>query len=213
MPIYEKDNNIVQGGLDVLISQYQNRYRIEGVIKSILTEVQESEDAIYDVGNFFLVDNAVGIGLDYLGNIVGQARNGLDDDLYRTFIRARIGVNKSNGTPTDLMTVAEIIEEPNPEFPNQIFPTYIEVYPASVIIYLYGNLDSIALRSLKNQLLQAARAAGIALDVIDLDITDGNPFHFANTYNENDFSNGGFSSIHGSTGNPGLWSSVIISSI
>ena len=54
-------------------------------------------------------DTAVGAQLDQLGAIVGQARGGLDDDVYRRYIVARISTNASQGRFEDLITIAVLV--------------------------------------------------------------------------------------------------------
>lgn len=55
------------------------------------------------------IDTAIGAQLDIIGKIVGQPRNGLDDDTYRRYCRARIAANKSDGTVENLITVTDLV--------------------------------------------------------------------------------------------------------
>lgn len=55
------------------------------------------------------ISTATGVTLDQLGVIVGQPRNGLDDDTYRRYIRARVAAHRSDGTFEALIKVASLV--------------------------------------------------------------------------------------------------------
>lgn len=97
-----------QAGLALLPSAIPSS-GVEKLLVPILDQVQEIENALWDVYFYRQLDNAVDATLDMLGKIVGQLRNGLDDDDYRRYIRARIFSNKSNGTVEDLILIARLI--------------------------------------------------------------------------------------------------------
>jgi hypothetical protein len=51
------------------------------------------------------IDESEGVQLDTIGRVVGQSRNGVDDDTYRLYLSARILANKSTGTVEDIFKV------------------------------------------------------------------------------------------------------------
>lgn len=51
------------------------------------------------------VEASEGAQLDVIGRIVGQPRNGVDDDIYRLYLNARALANKSAGTVEDIFKV------------------------------------------------------------------------------------------------------------
>lgn len=55
------------------------------------------------------IDTAIGEQLNTLGQLVGQKRNGLDDDTYRRYIRARVSANRSRGNAPDVIAVADLV--------------------------------------------------------------------------------------------------------
>lgn len=62
------------------------------------------------------IETAVGAQLDVIGKLVGQPRDGLDDDTYRRYIRARITTNRSSGTVGDALKIARLLlGEPVPQ--------------------------------------------------------------------------------------------------
>ena len=76
----------------VMASPFQS---LEGMLQQLLTERS--------------IDTAVGAQLDVIGRIVGQRRNGLDDDTYRRHCRAKISVNRATGTFEDIYKIIDLI--------------------------------------------------------------------------------------------------------
>lgn len=82
---------------------------ITKLIRGLVESVQGVEDALQQVHVGFDIDVAEGDQLDVVGALVGQARNGMDDDDYRRIIRAKISVNRSKGTIADVIKVADLV--------------------------------------------------------------------------------------------------------
>ncbi len=82
---------------------------ISKLLTALLTPVQDVENALQQLLTERSVDVAVGEQLDVLGRLVGQLRGGYEDDLFRRLIRARISVNRSKGTISDVLTVSELV--------------------------------------------------------------------------------------------------------
>ena len=93
-------------GIARLIAQYVGKPRIETLIGIFLDQIQEAENALFELATERFVENAIGVQLDGIGDIVGQERQGLGDDDYRPLIRARIKANNSEGTAPDIIGVA-----------------------------------------------------------------------------------------------------------
>lgn len=97
----------------------QMRRRLPGLIQDLPTwqkilqviggEVQEVEDAAFDLLVDSLLDNAYGALLDQYGELVNEAREGLLDPEYRQILRARIRSNRSNGAPEELIALARLM--------------------------------------------------------------------------------------------------------
>ena len=66
-------------------------------------QVQEVEDAVYQILTDTVLETAEGAQLDGLGEIVGEERAGRDDATYRIAIRTRIAINLSEGTIENIM--------------------------------------------------------------------------------------------------------------
>lgn len=81
----------------------------EKLVAALATPAQALEDALWQLLVQRTVDTAIGVQLDVIGRVVGQSRDGLGDDSYRRYIRARISVNRSRGTLGDLLGVAKLV--------------------------------------------------------------------------------------------------------
>lgn len=92
-----------------LPQQFRGKTNVEALLSALVGPGQDLEDALYALLTERDVDTAVGQQLDDLGGIVGEARQGRNDDDYRRFVRARISVNKSKGTALDVLTVASLV--------------------------------------------------------------------------------------------------------
>lgn len=83
--------------------------KIEQLLSVLIAPAQAIEDTAQQMLTERYVDTAVGAQLDIIGRIVGQDRDGLVDDDYRRFIRARIAANDSDGTIEDLILISFLI--------------------------------------------------------------------------------------------------------
>src|SRR5688572_31943917 len=91
----------------------------EAILRSFGEEFQEVEDAFQQLLTKHSVDTTIGQQLEDIGNRVGEPPSGLDDELYRRHIRARIAANRSKGRVKDLITVARLIlAEPDGTVPT-----------------------------------------------------------------------------------------------
>ncbi len=152
-------------GLLLFIDRYKNKPRLASLLLIFLDQVQELEDALFQLITDRAIDAAVGVQLDILGDIVGQPeRVGLSDDDYRTIIKARIKVNRSDGHAEQLIEILALVATlTGVEQPAEIL--LLDVPPAALRISLLtdiGPLDPLIVFNLLND----ARGAGIKLDFI-----------------------------------------------
>jgi len=82
---------------------------IEKLIAVFMEPVQDVENAIAQLLIQRTLDTAEGVQLDVIGAVVDQPRNGLSDDDFRRYCRARIAVHRSNGVVEDLIRIAALI--------------------------------------------------------------------------------------------------------
>lgn len=78
---------------------------MEKFISIFSQQSQELETSFLELASLKDIDTAFGIWLDYLGALVGQPRNGDDDDDYRESLRVKIATNTSDGTPETMRSL------------------------------------------------------------------------------------------------------------
>jgi hypothetical protein len=81
----------------------------EAWITSFGEEFQELEDAFVQLRDERTIDTATGVTLEDIGRRVGEPPSGLDEEIYRRRIRARIAANRSKGRVKDLIRVARLV--------------------------------------------------------------------------------------------------------
>lgn len=90
---------------DRLLEQFKNRPLLEAWVQSYCREIDVVRLVMIELLVERQLDNAFGVQLDGLGDIVGQKRGGRIDRVYRQFIRARILANRSNGRGDEIYDV------------------------------------------------------------------------------------------------------------
>lgn len=93
-----------------LIERWKNQPNLAALLSTYTDQLQLVENVIWDVIIKRFLDFAQDIQLDTLGALVGEARNGLPDPQYRVRINARILVNRSFGTPDEIIAILKLID-------------------------------------------------------------------------------------------------------
>lgn len=81
---------------------------LEKLVESYVPEAQALDTAATELLALTTLDGAEGIQLDGLGQIIGIARQGLTDELYRSLLRAYIRINTSGGTIEQLNEIVRL---------------------------------------------------------------------------------------------------------
>lgn len=170
-----KINNHVQQALGRLLQQYKGRPRIEGFYTALVQQIQDLENATYDLNEGRqLWDGtttpAVGAQLDAIGTIVGISRNGLDDEQYILIIFGKICENFSDDTIEAVLSVIQYLFQA-----QQVLVE--EIYPAGLYINVLNPAIPSGLFLLAKNLVQNAIGAGINLVISQQNTT--NVFRFA----------------------------------
>lgn len=142
-------------GVAKLIAQLRGKPRLEGLLRSYLDQIQDLEDFYFDLYVLRSVDSAEDQQLDDLGDLVGQKRNGMQDDEYRLFVKARILANKSKGYNPTLLKIIRILNATTPIKMR-------EYYPKAVVYEVFAPDANPMITS--RDLLQRAKASGVNLD-------------------------------------------------
>ena len=104
-----KNEGIVESGVLNLTPWFWTKPKAVSLITAFCLQLQELENAIWDVLEDRILDNAEGSQLATLGRLVGESRLGRSDDDFRIAIRGRILANRSRGNLTDLLKLLELM--------------------------------------------------------------------------------------------------------
>lgn len=138
--ISQREDEHVAKGLELLTDRYKGKAVIEALLTSYLNRVQELEDELWnllwgwvlewvDPDDEFNVYNAEGKQLDDLGEIVGEPRDGREDDAYIPAIKLRIRINRSKGQSEDMVQISHLINAA---------ATYLEYFPLGWEVSIYN---------------------------------------------------------------------------
>ena len=155
-------------GVARLLWQYRGRPRMEGMLASFLADVQSLEDVSLETWAGVWPLTAVGVQLDVLGRLVGQARGQMVDAEYRLFILGRILANRSNGTWPDLFELLAVLGVDSDVFAVENWPCEITI---SVVGTTYG--ESIG------RLVADAKSGGVTINWTWSDETESDTFALA----------------------------------
>ena len=153
--------------LGKLISRFQRRPRFAAWVASDVDQVQDIEDAAWIVNAAWDVDTCDETRLRILGAIVGQPPLGTVEQ-YRTYIKARIKINRSRGRIVEILQIARLLLGPVVyDEPGEAY-FYLEATNA------IGDLDANTAASL----LREAKAAGVGFHLIYNNVPAADRFVF-----------------------------------
>lgn len=187
-------DTIREDGLELRITQWQEKPRLEALIAAFLEEVQALEDGVWQIFASRFLDDAEGSQLEAIGRLVGQPRIGDDDEEFRLYIKARIAVNRSHGTADDVMRVADVL------LAGTVWE-YEELYPATIIV----DSDKVDHSSAIATLLRLSRSGGVAFGFHFSEEPEGESFAFADGDEEQNDEERGFGGDDPDDGPGGVW--------
>jgi hypothetical protein len=141
-------------GMALLSEQFKHKSAITALLKSWCAEVQALEDEVYELQAQRTLASASGVGLDVIGALVGQPREGRTDAQYKLWIAGRILVNKSRGKAPQLIAIARKLCNGPVRFKDY--------YPAGFMIFSEAPIagsDGVEIA----KLLKIAKAAGVSM--------------------------------------------------
>jgi hypothetical protein len=174
-PYVQKTDYEVAAG-DLLTGQMRKTVAT-ALAKVFAKQIQDFENAAAAVFSGRTIDSAIGKQLDGLGALVGEARNGLDDDTYRLRIRARIKLNISSGTPDEIIDLFKLLTAAG------TVPTITEYQPAFFVLSLEGTsaTESVATGEELGRILQKAKPAGVGANLTYSTAAGTNTFYWNGT--------------------------------
>lgn len=92
----------------LLISEFR-KPTIEALLRSLVAEAQDFEDAVWQVLVGIWLDTAEGVQLAMLGALLDLPNAGWSDDTYRVYLKAQILVLRTEGSWPHLLKILEAI--------------------------------------------------------------------------------------------------------
>jgi len=144
-----KIDNHTERALDRSATQYRQKPKHEAFISSFADQVQDAEDAVFDMIDARVLENAEGAQLDGIGEIVGLDRQGRGDDEYRILLLVKIGQNSSQGGPEKVIQIfriliqAGLVHYQNLEKAAIMLGSDTEI-PEDDVEFVYRNMELIA---------------------------------------------------------------------
>ena len=93
-------------GVDRLLEQFKRKPLLEGALVVQLDEIQQLEDALWQLLTERWLDTSSGEQLDTIGRVVGLERDANDDQAFRLLLAVEILSLRSSGTGEQLLVMA-----------------------------------------------------------------------------------------------------------
>jgi len=187
--------NHVLDAIGKLVQQFKGKPKIEAFLSAFIEQIQELEEVFYQLATERGIDGE-GAQLDGLGSIVGEARQGRSDVLYRAAILKRIGINISAATTEDVLEIMTLFDPDTYEL--------IEYQPATFWVRkASGTTNPLEFLAL----LQGIKSSGVKVGFQYAEVDEDNVFSFASGDVEETSTTQGFADDAETTG--GYWSDVV----
>lgn len=127
---------------DLLIQQYKEKTKFKAILNAVANRCNDIETAIFELINEFNIENGSGIQLDIIGNILGLARNGRNDEAYKTLLKIKAEINFSSGTPETIIKTAQKLYNATDVQLDFIYPAKVQLWQDGDIgLYLFYELE------------------------------------------------------------------------
>jgi hypothetical protein len=143
----------------------------EALTIAVISPLQDIEDAFQQLLTQRGLSTSIGAQLDQLGDLVGQTRQGLDDDDYRRYIAARILTNRSCGELNRLNKISRLVVD----IDAASFVVHFENY-ATEIMRIADVAVTFNVADILIGFLRQAKAAGVRLVLQFSESVPGNTF-------------------------------------
>jgi alkanesulfonate monooxygenase SsuD/methylene tetrahydromethanopterin reductase-like flavin-dependent oxidoreductase (luciferase family) len=137
------------------MAMYAETTDIAWFISTICVQIQELEEAFFELIEDRWLDTAIGLQLDNLGEILGIGRAGNDDDTYRIRLIAGVARFNSSGRPEEVISAFLLLASATRVILSETFPAEVNI-TAIGSFSVVGTEDE--LRNAMNDVL----AAGVA---------------------------------------------------
>lgn len=185
----------IKEALKLVITQLRGKGKFEALLSSYVAELDELEAALWQLNEDRWIDTAEGEQLDGLGRIVKAIRAGATDDQFRLRLRARILLNRSSGTPNEILKILRLMVKSTTTL------LYTAKYPASFLVTAgIDTLDDFEVTELSSTIGEAT-SAGVNSQLVYQTVSDATSFTFASGSSaESDSARGWGDSSNSATG-------------
>jgi hypothetical protein len=149
-----KIDNHAEQARELFTAQFREQINIERIANALAKQIQDLEDANWQLHTERKLSTAVGAQLDILGDLVGQARDGATDAAFRVAIAARLKLNLCSGTVDELNTILSLILSPD------VVWSLTEL-PKAALRFEFFNIATEAEIAQITRIIRSARAAGV----------------------------------------------------
>lgn len=129
-----KIENVYERLISLLAGQFQgstpsgDKTNLQKVLFVVAKEIQELEDQNYLLKTMRSLNDAEGVQLDGLGEILALPRNsGESDDNYRERLKFQSFINNSNGTPEEVIKVIKFLTDASKVWYHEYYPAAYQV--------------------------------------------------------------------------------------
>lgn len=131
-------------------------------IRAYARELAELEDALYQWMVNSTLENALGFTLERWGDVVGEQRLGLDDPGYRRHIQARVRINHSDGSRSQVARIFSTLTGSEQVFVRDEYPA--NVYGFAVVNNYFTSAEATRIgRSIQQGLAGGIGSAWVAV--------------------------------------------------
>jgi hypothetical protein len=156
-----------------LPQQFTDKPKAVALLQALVVPCADLEIALLQLLYLRSVDTALGVQLDVIGKLVGQPRNGLVDNDYRRFVRARIAINRSSGTSEEALNIARLV------LGDQTAVLDLDLQGiAAFVLRVLAIPISASLASILIGFLRDAKSAGVRAILETADTFSNNLLHF-----------------------------------
>lgn len=147
--------NHAEEAVQNLATQFQGKPRIAATLTVFARQIQELEQALYDLLIYRQLEFAEGAQVDGFGSIVGEAREGRTDLDYKAAIRARINLNLGHGTTEEIVALIRGIA-------GDVQVKIVDYYPAGFIADIVDPIDPLIVDPVRiANFVQSGKPAGV----------------------------------------------------
>lgn len=164
--------------LDKLIEQYRDKPRVRAIVIALMRHIQRLEDVTFDLYLGRWIETGRGAVLDLIGRIIDEARQGIEDEAYRGFLRAKVRALRSTALLSELVKIAALIQGDSlPVRAKEFYPAAVELEPREEVIQNPIRVG---------RMLKKATAGGVALRFVYLTAPRANTLMLDNDMDSGD---------------------------